>query len=49
VQILNRNKNGNGYTPAFHLNKEQIEFANFIKAEFDIDLYANLYVDTLED
>lgn len=33
----------NGYSPAFHLNNEQIEFANRIKAEFDIDLYANPY------
>ncbi|CEG27160.1 DUF4279 domain-containing protein [Bacillus sp. B-jedd] len=31
----------NGKTPAFYLNNEQIEFANSIKAEFDIDLYAN--------
>ncbi|WP_307414334.1 DUF4279 domain-containing protein [Neobacillus ginsengisoli] len=38
----------NGYTPAFYLNKEQIEFANSIKAEFDIDLYANPYNDTCE-
>lgn len=33
----------NGDTPAFHLDNEQIEFANSIKAEFDIDLYANPY------
>ncbi|WP_336789622.1 DUF4279 domain-containing protein [Paenibacillus sp. MMO-177] len=33
----------NGYTPGLHLDKEQIEFANSIKAEFDIDLYANPY------
>lgn len=39
----------NGYTPAFHLDNEQIEFANSIKAEFDIDLYADPYVGTCED
>jgi hypothetical protein len=39
----------NGYTPAFHLDNEQIEFANSIKSEFDIDLYANPYVDTFDD
>ncbi|WP_152393331.1 DUF4279 domain-containing protein [Paenibacillus guangzhouensis] len=33
----------NGYTPGLHFDKEQIEFANSIKAEFDIDLYANPY------
>jgi hypothetical protein len=39
----------NGDTPSLHLDIEQIEFANSIKAEFDIDLYANPYVDPLED
>lgn len=38
-----------GYTPAFHLDNEQIDFANSIKAEFDIDLYANLYDDNFDD
>lgn len=31
----------NGQTPALHLDNKQIEFANSIEAEFDIDLYAN--------
>lgn len=31
----------NGETPALYLDNEQIEFANSIKAEFDIDLYEN--------
>jgi hypothetical protein len=35
----------NGDTPGLYLNNEQIEFANSIKAEFDIDLYANPYFD----
>jgi hypothetical protein len=35
----------NGATPSLHLDNEQIEFANSIKAEFDIDLYANPYRD----
>jgi len=38
----------NGDTPSLHLDKEQIEFANSIKAEIDIDLYANPYNDTFE-
>jgi hypothetical protein len=33
----------NGDTPTFHLDNEQIEFANNINVEFDIDLYANPY------
>lgn len=33
----------NGQTPALHLDNKQIEFANSIEAEFDIDLYANPY------
>jgi len=33
----------NGATPGLHLDNQQIEFANSIKAEFDIDLYANPY------
>lgn len=33
----------NGYTPGLHIDNEQIEFANSIKAEFDIDLYAHPY------
>lgn len=32
-----------GYTPGFNLNNEQIEFTNSIKAEFNIDLYANAF------
>lgn len=35
----------NGYTPALYLNNEHIEFANSIKAEIDINLYANPYND----
>lgn len=38
-----------GYTPGLHIDKEQIEFANSIKAEFDIDLYANPYDENFED
>jgi hypothetical protein len=34
-----------GDTPALYLNSKQIEFANSINAEFDIDLYANPYDD----
>lgn len=33
----------NGHTPGLHLDKQQIEFANNINAEFDIDFYANPY------
>jgi len=33
----------NGHTPGLYLDNEQIGFANSIKAEFDIDLYANPY------
>ena len=39
----------NGSTPGLHLDNQQIEFANSIKAEFDIDLYANPYVDDFDD
>ncbi|MEH7483299.1 DUF4279 domain-containing protein [Neobacillus drentensis] len=39
----------NGDTPGLHLDNEQIEFANSIKAEFDIDLYASPYNDTYDD
>jgi Domain of unknown function (DUF4279) len=39
----------NGDTPSLHIDNEQIEFANIIKAEFDIDLYANPYNDTFDD
>ncbi|MGG0658292.1 DUF4279 domain-containing protein [Rummeliibacillus pycnus] len=35
----------NGETPGLHLDNEQIDFANSINAEFDIDLYANPYDD----
>ncbi|MDW0118506.1 DUF4279 domain-containing protein [Sporosarcina thermotolerans] len=37
----------NGYTPGLHIDNEQVEFANSIKAEFDIDLYANPYDENL--
>ena len=30
-----------GHTPAFYLDKDVINFASSIEAEFDIDLYAN--------
>lgn len=33
----------NGDSPGLYLDNEQIEFAHRIKAEFDIDLYANPY------
>lgn len=33
----------NGDTPGLYLDNKQIEFANSIKAEFDIDLYVNPY------
>ncbi|MBA2937181.1 DUF4279 domain-containing protein [Paenibacillus sp. CGMCC 1.16610] len=33
----------NGLTPGLHLDTEQIDFANRINAEFDIDMYANPY------
>ncbi|USK30834.1 DUF4279 domain-containing protein [Bacillus sp. CMF21] len=39
----------NGETPGLYLDNEQIEFANSIKAEFDIDLYANSYKETFDD
>lgn len=39
----------NGETPGLYLDNQQIEFANSIKAEFDIDLYANPYKDTFDD
>jgi len=39
----------NGITPGLQLNNEQIEFANSIKAEFDIDLYANSYKENFDD
>ncbi|WP_191556806.1 DUF4279 domain-containing protein [Metabacillus idriensis] len=39
----------NGDTPGLYLDNEQIEFANSIKAELDIDLYANPYKDTFDD
>lgn len=39
----------NGYTPSLHIDNEQIEFANSIKAEFDIDLYANPYDGNYDD
>ncbi|QIZ08141.1 DUF4279 domain-containing protein [Priestia megaterium] len=39
----------NGDTPSLHIDNEQIEFTNIIKAEFDIDLYANPYNDTFDD
>lgn len=38
----------NGDTPGLYLDIEQIEFANRIKAEFDFDLYANPYIDSID-
>ncbi|MFJ8260336.1 DUF4279 domain-containing protein [Rummeliibacillus sp. NPDC094406] len=35
-----------GYTPALCIGLPIIKFANSIKADFDIDLYSNPYVDT---
>jgi hypothetical protein len=35
----------NGYTPAMTLNREVIQFAYEIGAEFEFDLYANPYTD----
>lgn len=32
-----------GHTPALYLDKDVINFASSIEAEFDIDLYANPY------
>nr|WP_170295525.1 DUF4279 domain-containing protein [Chengkuizengella sediminis] len=37
-----------GYTPALYLNNEVIKFASSIDAEFDIDLYANPYIDDMD-
>ena len=34
-----------GHTPAFHLDISVIDFANRIKADFDIDLYVNPYIE----
>lgn len=39
----------NGYTPGLHIDNEQIEFANRIKAECDIDLYANPFDENFDD
>lgn len=39
----------NGYTPGLHLDNQQIEFANSIKAEFDIDLYASPYESDIDE
>ena len=39
----------NGYTPGLHFDNELIEFANSIKAEFDIDLYANPYYENFDE
>lgn len=43
VSIMN-----NGYTPGFHLDTSVIAFANSIKADFDIDLYAHPYDEETE-
>lgn len=40
-------KMNGGYTPAFHLDIPVIEFANSVKADFDIDLYANPYIEEI--
>lgn len=39
----------NGDSPGLYLDNEQIEFANSVKAEIDIDLYANPYENDFED
>ena len=39
----------NGYSPSLYLDNEQIEFANSVKAEIDIDLYANPYQSGFDD
>ncbi|EJR63066.1 hypothetical protein IIO_02163 [Bacillus cereus VD115] len=41
-------KINDGHTPAFHLDNPVIDFANSIKADFDIDLYANPYVEEIK-
>ncbi|MFV2050716.1 DUF4279 domain-containing protein [Metabacillus litoralis] len=33
----------NGFTPGFHFGNDVIEFANSIKADFDVDLYSYPY------
>ncbi|USK32590.1 DUF4279 domain-containing protein [Bacillus sp. F19] len=38
-----------GVTPGLHLESDQIEFANQVGAEFDIDLYANPYKGNFDD
>lgn len=38
-------KMNDGHTPAFHLDISVIDFANRIKADFDIDLYVNPYIE----
>ncbi|MDR4172329.1 DUF4279 domain-containing protein [Bacillus nitratireducens] len=44
--IINELKDG--HTPVFHLENQVIDFANSIKADFDIDLYANPYVEEIK-
>lgn len=39
----------NGDSPGLYLDNEQIEFANRVKAEFDIDLYANPHESDFDD
>lgn len=41
-------KMNDGYTPAFHLDITVIEFASSVKADFDIDLYANPYIEEID-
>ncbi|MFF2880115.1 DUF4279 domain-containing protein [Bacillus toyonensis] len=41
-------KINDSHTPAFHLDNPVIDFANSIKADFDIDLYANPYVEEIK-
>ena len=39
----------NGDSPGLYLDNEQIEFASSVKAEIDIDLYANPYENEYDD
>ncbi|HHY2674816.1 TPA: DUF4279 domain-containing protein [Bacillus toyonensis] len=41
-------KINDSHTPAFHLDNPVIDFANSIKADFDIDLYVNPYVEEIK-
>ncbi|MBJ7930769.1 MULTISPECIES: DUF4279 domain-containing protein [Bacillus cereus group] len=41
-------KINDSHTPAFHLDNPVIDFSNSIKADFDIDLYANPDVEEIK-